>query len=228
MSVRMQTYEVEIKALLGSSEKADDIRRALKKADPSCEILSRNKQRNHYFTGGTLENLSEVVRTQLTAEASARLDDMAANAKEYSVRTRDKDGQVLLVVKVSVGADTSSNGVARMEFEEWVQLTLEELDALVLSAGFQYQAKWSREREEYVCNGVNVTLDKNAGYGWLAEFERVVTEEADVATARTEIEALMRTVGAEELPQDRLERMFTFYNAHWPEYYGTEKIFVVE
>ncbi|MCE9541304.1 CYTH domain-containing protein [Candidatus Kaiserbacteria bacterium] len=224
----MQNYEVEIKALLGTPEKADAIRSALKKIDPSCEILSRNKQLNHYFTGGSLENLVEVVRTHLTPEAASRLDSMAANAKEYSVRTRDKDGQVLLVVKVSVGSDTSSNGVARMEFEEWVQLTLEELDALVLTAGFTYQAKWSREREEYVCNGTNITLDKNAGYGWLAEFERVVDDESKVAGARADIESLMQTVGAKELPQDRLERMFTFYNAHWPEYYGTEKIFIVE
>jgi hypothetical protein len=38
----------------------------------------------------------------------------------------------------------------------------------------------------------------------------------------------MKSVGAEELNQDRLARMFAFYNAHWPEYYGTEKVFTVE
>ena len=224
----MQTYEVEIKALLGGPEKADEMRAALKKADPACELLSRNKQRNHYFTGGTLEDLAEVTRSALTEEAAMRLDDLAARAKDFSVRTRDKDGQVLLVAKVSVGTDSSENGVARMEFEEWVQLTLEELDALVLSAGFQYQAKWSREREEYVCKGVNVTLDKNAGYGWLAEFEKVVDDPKKLPVAQAEIAALMQAVGATELPQDRLERMFAFYNAHWPEYYGTDKIFNVD
>jgi hypothetical protein len=38
----------------------------------------------------------------------------------------------------------------------------------------------------------------------------------------------MAKLGVEELPQDRLERMFAHYNAHWPEYYGTEKVFVIE
>jgi adenylate cyclase class IV len=115
-----------------------------------------------------------------------------------------------------------------MEFEEKLPLTLEQLDELVLSAGFRYQAKWSREREEYVCQGTNVTLDKNAGYGWLAEFERVVDSAEKVEDAKRAIRELMGRVGAEELDQSRLERMFSYYNAHWKEYYGTEKIFVIE
>jgi adenylate cyclase class IV len=115
-----------------------------------------------------------------------------------------------------------------MEFEEEVPLTLEKLDALVLSAGFEYEAKWSREREEYKCKAVNVTLDKNAGYGWLAEFERVVDDESKLSDAEEQVRALMAELEVQELPQDRLGRMFAFYNNHWPEYYGTEKIFTIE
>ena len=29
-------------------------------------------------------------------------------------------------------------------------------------------------------------------------------------------------------PQERLDRMFAFYNANWQEYYGTEKTFTLE
>ena len=39
---------------------------------------------------------------------------------------------------------------------------------------------------------------------------------------------VMEKLGAEELAQERLERMFTFYNAHWPEYYGTDNVFTIE
>jgi hypothetical protein len=38
----------------------------------------------------------------------------------------------------------------------------------------------------------------------------------------------MGKIGAEELPQERLERMFTYYNTHWQDYYGTDKIFTIE
>ena len=143
------------------------------------------------------------------------------------MRTREKDGTVLLVVKASVGDDSSSNGVARMEFEEAINLSLDDLDNVLLAAGLRYQAKWSREREEYLCNGINVCLDRNAGYGWLAEFEKVVGQESALDSARQAVRALMEQCGVQELQQDRLERMFAFYNAHWGEYYGTDKVFTV-
>lgn len=224
----MHTYEVEIKSLLGSSERADEVRVAIKKLDPDCQLESKNKQLNHYFKNGTLTKLLEIAGPSLSGTAHQKLTDMAKNAKEFSVRTRDKDGTVFLVVKASMDQTTSANGIARMEFEEEVPLSLEKLDALVLSAGFQYEAKWSREREEYVCKGTNVTLDKNAGYGWLAEFERIVDDESKLAEAQTGVRALMSELDVQELPQDRLGRMFAHYNAHWREYYGTEKIFAME
>lgn len=224
----MQSYEVEIKSLLGSPERAEEIRQAMKKADASCKLVSKNKQLNHYFEGGTIETLATTVSPHLSTTAQTKLDDVASRAKSFSVRTRDKDGEVLIVVKASVDDTSSENGIARIEFEEKVPLTLAQLDELVLSADFKYQAKWSREREEYLCKGVNVTLDRNAGYGWLAEFELVVDDQSKVADANHTIRNLMQELGVEELPQDRLERMFAFYNAHWQEYYGTEKIFIVE
>jgi adenylate cyclase class IV len=224
----MQTYEVEVKSLLGSPEQADALRAKMKEVDPTLTLTSRNKQLNHYFVGGDIKSLARAVEKYLSKDARAKLEDLVARAKEFSIRTRDKDGQILLVVKASVGDDSSANGVARMEFEEKVSLSLEALDTLVLGAGFEYQAKWSREREEYTCKGVSVCLDRNAGYGWLAEFEKVVSNPVELEAARSELDALMRACGVAELSQDRLERMFAFYNAHWPEYYGTEKIFTVK
>ena len=222
------SYEVEIKSLLGSPERAEEVRRAMQAADPSAVLLSRNKQLNHYFIGGSLSKLAENVASKLPGEVLTRLRDIVEKAKDVSVRTRDKDGIVFLVVKASMDDTSSENGIARLEFEEKMNMSLSELDALVQSAGYTYQAKWSREREEYKCLRTNVTLDKNAGYGWLAEFEHVVDDESKLDSARAEITALMKRLGAEELPQDRLARMFDFYNTHWPEYYGTEKIFTIE
>lgn len=225
----MQNYEVEIKSLLGGADKVGELRMAMEKLDPNClTTVSRNKQLNHYFEGGTLSKLADALAPHLSPEARVRLNDLAARATQFSVRTRDKDGTVLVVVKVSVGDDTSANGVSRMEFEENVALSLKQLDDIVLSAGFAYQAKWSREREEYVCLGTNVTLDKNAGYGWLAEFERVVDSPEKVDGAKRDIKELMGRLGVRELDQGRLERMFSYYNTHWTEYYGTDKIFMIE
>ncbi len=223
----MQTFEVEVKTLLGDAEKAENLRRRMREIDAETKLVSKNSQLNHYFIDGNLRALSASLESHLSLEVRAKLEDLAARAKNFSLRTRDKDGSVLLVLKASVGDDTSANGIARMEFEEKVNLSLDALDELVRQAGFSYQAKWSREREEYLCKGMNICLDKNAGYGWLAEFEKIVHDESEVEAARQEIYALMRECGVEELKQARLERMFAFYNSHWPEYYGTDKIFTV-
>jgi predicted adenylyl cyclase CyaB len=223
----MATFEVEIKSLLGGEDVAETLRERMKLVDPKTVMTGQNKQLNHYFVDGDLAQLRTLIASHLSPEAQQSLLDITERAVDFSVRTRDKDGKVLLVVKASVGSDTSANGVARMEFEEKVNVSLDELDQILLNAGFRYQAKWSREREEYLCKGVNVCLDKNAGYGWLAEFEKVVESESELEAARAEVKALMNECGVYELHQDRLERMFAFYNAHWGEYYGTNKVFTV-
>lgn len=240
----MQTYEVEVKSLLGSAERTEEVRSAMKKADPKCRLESKNIQLNHYFIGGNLSELVQKITPHLSPELVTRLKDLIERATSFSVRSRKKDGStsfdktqdkslttggtVFLVLKVSVDDTTSANGISRMEFEEKISLTLAELDGLIHSAGFSYEAKWSRMREEYVCLGTNVTLDRNAGYGWVAEFERMVNDPTEVDKARMEIRQLMAQLGVEELLQARLERMFAFYNKNWQEYYGTDKIFVIE
>jgi adenylate cyclase class IV len=223
----MANFEVEVKTLLGSEEHAQTLRERMMVVDPSTHVTSRNKQLNHYFTGGDMQSLAVSLEPHFSVKQLAKFIDILQKGKDFSVRTREKDGTVLLVVKASVGDDTSSNGVARMEFEEEVNLSLDDLDNLLLAAGLTYQAKWSRDREEYLCNGINVCLDRNAGYGWLAEFEKVVGQESELDSARQEVRALMEQCGVVELQQDRLERMFAFYNAHWGEYYGTDKVFTV-
>lgn len=223
-------FEIEVKSLLGSKEKADALKRSLCAKDPGAACVARNRQLNHYFIGGDIAKLVADLSPLFVADAQKKLQTIADKAKDFSVRTRDKDGKVFLVIKASVddASGTSSNGVSRMEFEEPVDITLDELDRKVLAAGFAYQAKWSREREEYTYKGLNVCLDKNAGYGFLAEFEKMVDEEADIGRARDEVRALMKELDVEELPQDRLERMFAHYNENWKDYYGTDKIFTIE
>ena len=225
----MHSYEVEIKSLLGSKENADTLREKMFQLDPATKLIARSSQLNHYFSGGNLDALAEsVVNNCLSKEKCVQLEDIAKRAKNVSVRTRQKDSGVYFIVKASIDDTTSENGISRIEIDEKVDIPLGALDALLLGSGFSYQAKWSREREEYLYRGITVCLDKNAGYGWLAEFEKMVTRAEDAPAAREELRAVMKELNAAELPQDRLERMFAFYNAHWQEYYGTDKVFTVK
>jgi len=222
-------YEVEIKSLLGSADAANALKERLKAYDPSCVLHASSAQLNHYFEGGDPKALAKRMEPHVSNDAKRQMENIVENGKKISVRTRGENGIATIVMKASIGSDTSENGVMRAEFEAPIGgFSLDALDAEVLSAGYRYQAKWSREREEYLLKDAAICLDKNAGYGYLAEFEKVVDDAARAEDARAALVSLMGTLGVSELPQDRLERMFAFYNAHWPEYYGTDKIFTVE
>lgn len=222
-------YEVEIKSLLGSKENASSLVSRLQEKFPQTKLEQKEKQLNHYFIApADLSMLKKEISVFLTPEQTTSLDLIVKEGKKISIRTRDTDGKVLFVIKASVGDDTSANGVKRIEFEAVIPKKLDELDSLLLSAGCTYQAKWSREREVYQAGDINVCLDKNAGYGYVAEFEKMTAIEAELENVRKELLDTMQSLGVSELPQDRLERMFAHYNTHWPEYYGTEKTFIIE
>lgn len=224
----MAHLEIEIKSLLGSKEKADALLAQMEAIDSELVETSKNTQLNHYFEGGTLQAVQAATTHLFTAEQRAKLAVIVERATEFSIRTRQRDDDVLLVVKASVDTGSAANTVSRLEFEEPVALTLVELDQLLLDAGFTYQAKWSRNRREFSYKGITVCFDKNAGYGYLAEFEKIVPDGTSVEDTRAEIETIMHEVGAVELDQSRLARMFAHYNQNWAQYYGTEDIFVIE
>jgi len=224
----MAHYEIEIKSLLGDEAAAEKLKAKMAELDSEFAHVTSNKQLNHYFAGGNMRELYDLTDEHFSPADREKLAHVVERGTDFSVRTRQKDDQVLLVVKASVDEGDSVNTISRLEFEEPVDITLTELDELVQQAGFDYQAKWSREREEYTFKGVNVCIDYNAGYGYLAEFEKVIDDETEVQKARAELEALMAELGVEELPQDRLARMFEHYNANWRDYYGTTKTFVIE
>ncbi len=223
----MAHYEIEIKSLLGEKTAAEALREKMSMLDPETVCVSTNRQLNHYFEGGDMEDLFTTTKDLFSAEQQVKFKRIVEEGSDFSVRTRQKDDEVLLVIKAALDGGSSANTVSRLEFEEPVALSLEALDAKLLGAGFSYQAKWSREREEYTYKGAIVCLDKNAGYGYLAEFEKVVPREGSVDGVRRELETLMAELGVSELPQDRLARMFAHYNKNWADYYGTDKTFMI-
>ena len=222
----MSQYEIEIKSLLGSPERAAKLKEKIRKK--GGVLLNSNKQLNHYFILDDVKRLKQELGSHITRRDQASFNKILKEGSNFSVRTRDTDGKVLLVIKASIGQDTSANGISRMEFESEMGVSLDELDKLLLNAGLKYQAKWSREREEYKLNDINICIDKNAGYGYLAEFEKVVSDSGLEGSVRQELAKTMDELGVEELPQDRLERMFSYYNANWCDYYGTDKVFNIE
>ncbi len=223
----MSQIEIEIKSLLGEKSKAEKLISDLSGKGFDLNNIKKSSQLNHYFTYSDLEKFKQVFgEIVLNKEEFNNILEKGSN---FSIRTRETNStKVILVIKASLGEDSSQNGVSRLEFEEVLPMSLQELDDKLLGCGLEYQAKWSRAREEYKKDNMTVCIDKNAGYGYLAEFETVTENEGEVEKVKNELVNFMNELGVEELKQDRLERMFDFYNKSWPDYYGTDKIFLVE
>jgi predicted adenylyl cyclase CyaB len=219
--------EVEIKVLLGEEKNAKTLIQRI--TFQGYKLESTNSQLNHYFEGNNFGYLSAIDDEYFVDDmAIHKLHNILTHGTSFSIRTRQLDDKVYLVVKASVDGTTSSNGISRLEFEEEIKLDLQTLDKFLNSIGFRYQAKWSRQRAEYVKGDIKVCLDKNAGYGYLAEFEKIVDPSTNPVTIQTELRSLVSSFGLEELSQERLKRMFEYYNKNWREYYGTQKVFTID
>lgn len=223
----MSQIEIEIKSLLGEKSKADKLIGDLAGKGFDLVNVKKSSQLNHYFIYKDLTKFKEEF-SKIVSNKEA-FNNILEKGKDFSIRTRESNGtKVILVIKASLGEDSSFNGVSRLEFEEVLPMTLTELDQKLLDCGLEYQAKWSRQREEYKKDNMAVCIDKNAGYGYLAEFEVVTEAEKEIEQVKADLLKFMGEMGVEELKQDRLERMFDFYNKNWPDYYGTDNIFNIE
>jgi len=225
----MDKYEIEVKSLLGGEPEAQAFRERMAEVDSSVEAISRHSQINHYFIDGDINLLHDKMLAHVPEDKHKGLRSIMVDGKNHSIRVRLADQDLIFVVKSSIDDTTSDNGISRLEFEHKMpHLTIDELDQVLFDAGFSYQAKWSREREEYKLGDINICLDKNAGYGYLAEFEAVLEDASETEEAKERIYELMKRMEVEELGQDRLARMFEYYNNNWQDYYGTDKVFTLE
>ncbi|MDD2766574.1 MAG: CYTH domain-containing protein [Candidatus Moranbacteria bacterium] len=224
----VQQYEIEIKSLLGSEENANNLIQKMQSIDPSTKLVSKSSQLNHYFVGGDGEKICIALTSHIAKKKIEAFKKVLNEGNNLSLRTRQANKKVLFVAKASIDDTTSSNGTARIEFEaEIPELSLEALDRVLLEAGCTYQAKWSRDRREYIFQDTTACIDRNAGYGYVVELEKIVTDGTSAEQVKRDLRTLMETLGIEELSQDRLERMFAYYNEHWSEYYGTDKTFTI-
>lgn len=224
----MKTYEIEIKSLLGKNENAENLITRIHKNDPKATLQEESNQLNHYFVGSALAVLARELHHSLSPSDKDLLTEIQNNSIEHSIRTRKNNNDVYLILKGKADQTTSANGTARIELEVRTDgYSLEELDTILVKTGYTYQAKWSRYRRQYVYKDMTLCIDKNAGYGYVAEFEKITTDKGLLEQTKESIRQEMRALQVEELSQDRLQRMFEHYNANWQDYYGTDKIFTI-
>lgn len=225
---KFMQYEIEIRALLGSKQRTDELLATARQLDPNLKQVSEQKQLNHYFMNGDLSALANEFKAELSDEQQRALQEIIERATSITVRSRQKNDTVLLMVKGSLDGNSAVHSHQRMEFEAPLAISLDELDKRILRAGWELEAKWQAERKMYEALGLTLDVFFTPGYGYMIEFEKVVMDDTDRETAHQQVLDVMKKLGVGEVPADRLERMYEYYNEHWAEYYGTRKVFTIE
>jgi predicted adenylyl cyclase CyaB len=225
--------EVEIKSLLGDQETADKLKDLLI-TDFKVTFESSEEQKTHYFVSqnysSSLSQLAQNLANYLDLKTIKELNLMSEFRSKLSIRSRFNGNDTLFIAKYSLNSQdtTSDNSVSRKELEVKVNLNQDELDKLIQDAGFTCQAKWSRYRENYTDGNLTYSLDRNAGYGWILEIEKIIDDESLAGEVTSNLKSVLKSLGLEEINPGRLDRMFNYYNQNWQDYYGTDKIFVIE
>jgi adenylate cyclase class IV len=226
----MKQYEIELKVLLGSTADREKFMTNARAKFPDMKQTLDESQLNHYFTGEVSTKIADAFEGKISPERLTELRSLIEKGSDFSIRSRFiAPDRTILVFKVAMGHGSAVHGGIREEWEETLPgMSIEELDTIMLGCGLKYLSKWSRKRQTYETGtGISLCIEQNAGYGHVVEIERVVHTERDGILARDELRRLARELGFEEVNPERLNRMFAYYNQHWPKYYGTEEIFTV-
>ncbi len=225
----MNQTELEIKCLLGTQANADAFLIKLEEFGIETQTLvTPERQLNHYFSGNNVLDIYNKVSWQMPMKDAEALYHICMYGRNHSVRTRSilPWDETILVIKSSNNENSSHNGVTRLEFEYMFPgMTLEELDLILLDLGWEYLSKRSRIRTWYHVWDIDICLDQNAGYGYIAEFETILSSGEDAVAAEARIRTLMTQLGVHELDQTKLEQMFAHYNQNWSDYYGSSSTF---
>jgi adenylate cyclase class IV len=216
--------EVEVKSLIGNQDNAASVKQNI--IELGGYFRSSENQKNFYYHRPTKDQcraLSTVV------EEIQSLEHYLEHAQSISLRLRQiNTDNCLLVAKISMDSDDAANGRSRIEVEKELPTgDIASLDDIFISHGLTIQSKWSRYRETYDLLGAVVTIDKNAGYGYLCEVEKVVTAQTDQTVVEQEVKDILSNLGLQELDSERLQRMFIFYNNNWEKYYNTDTVFEI-
>jgi predicted adenylyl cyclase CyaB len=89
------------------------------------------------------------------------------------------------------------------------------MEKMLSAIGINPEIKWFRKRNEFSWKGIRVFVDHTKGYGYILEFERIVSPEKQEA-AISDLRNKMAELGVEETPKEVFDKAFRDYRKLWP------------
>lgn len=166
-----------------------------------------------------LEQFLKCNKTKLISQGSQDNWYYRAPGKN-DLRIRRTDKEAYLILKKGWMHDSNRDEVEiRVDRKDFLRL-----DEILRSLGFEYDTKWYRKRKEYKYKKFNITIDFNAGYGWIAEIELMVNS-GNEDKAKKAILALAKEIGIEPASKVLFDKMYHYYKKNWQHYIETKSTF---
>lgn len=218
--------EIEIKYLLTDKKHRDVLIGELQKVYPNSELKKTSVIISYFYKPAkSVKQILDSARAVLGDEDYEELNSVIKKASNLIVKTRSIDDTVYFVVKGAADGEDAVHAINRIEFEVIVDISLEQLNSIVVGSGIELVSKWSSKRDYYdLDKELKMDVEFVAGYGYKAELE-ILTNEEKVDEIVAEIRDVADKLDLTEASQELLGRMYSYYNNHWQEYFNTDKVF---
>lgn len=146
---------------------------------------------------------------------------VASGKNDLRIRRNDKEA-FLILKRGWMHSDCRDEIEVKVERSDFKRL-----DEIFISLGYKYDTKWYRKRLEYKLTDFNITLDFNAGYGWVTEIEKIIRTGSE-KKAKQDILNFAKEIGIKPASQSLFDKMYKFYKKNWQHYYESKKTFDID
>jgi predicted adenylyl cyclase CyaB len=90
----------------------------------------------------------------------------------------------------------------------------ENLENLLLKLGYKPEIKWFRKRNNFLWQGITISLDFTKGYGYIIELEKM----GDKKSAKKDYKILLAKIAelkVELTPKAEFDKKFAYYKKNW-------------
>lgn len=221
--------EIEIKYLLDDKQDVNKLVEKLKSVHPKAKRTQQSTVISYFYEKpNSIEQVLNAARNIISKSKFVELQNILKENMDLIVKARSIDKDVFFAVKVAAEGEDAVHAVNRLEFEEKIDLSLEDANQILINNGVSLASKWYSERDFYkITDDMDMNIEFVSGYGYKAEIE-ILTENSQSHDAELEIRELALSLDLEEASQELLGKMYEYYNQHWREYFKKEKVFTGE
>ncbi|MGE5456632.1 MAG: CYTH domain-containing protein [Ignavibacteriales bacterium] len=93
-----------------------------------------------------------------------------------------------------------------------------DLSKMLECLGYEVEIKWFRKRLEGSYQDIKLTIDYTAGYGYIVEVEKIVTDESLIDETKNKLVDILKSFNIEISDKQEFKDKYSDYKINWSKY----------